>query len=90
MKQFFTVLRFELENYYKNKSFVITTVILMLVLSAIVVVPTMIPGLLDEKEPQKETVMEEDKGEETGEETGIVIQFDDEEFKDYLDGFEIT
>ena len=86
MKQFFTVLRFELENYYKNKSFVITTVILMLVLSAIVVVPTIIPGLLDEKEPQKETVMEEDKGEETG----IVIQFDNEEFKDYLDGFKIT
>lgn len=28
MKQFLTVLQFELNNYFKNKSFVLTTVIL--------------------------------------------------------------
>ena len=90
MKQFFTVLKFELENYYKNKSFIITTAILMLVLSAIVVVPTLIPGLLDEKDPQAESVMEETVEEYKGEETGIVIQFKDEKFKSYLDGFKVT
>ena len=90
MKQFFTVLKFELENYYKNKSFIITTAILMLVLSAIVVVPTLIPGLLDEKDPQAESVMEETVEEYKGEESGIVIQFEDEKFKSYLDGFKVT
>ena len=90
MKQFLTVLRFELENYYKNKSFIVTTVVLMLVLSAIVVVPTLIPGLLDEEEPQSQTVVEETVEEYKGEETGIVIQFEDEKFKEYLDGFKVT
>lgn len=57
MKQFMTVLRFELNNYFKNKSFVITTVLLALLLVAVIIVPTLIPGLLgddssegDEKE----------------------------------------
>ena len=53
MKQFLTVLKFELNNYSKNKSFVITTFILAFVIAAVVIVPTMIPGLLgDDKEPE--------------------------------------
>ena len=49
MKQFMTVLKFELDNYFKNKSFVITTFVLALIIAAVVIVPTMIPGLLDEE-----------------------------------------
>lgn len=50
MKQFLTVLKFELDNYFKNKSFVITTFVLALIIAAVVIVPTMIPGLLDDAE----------------------------------------
>lgn len=50
MKQFLTVLRFELNNYFRNKSFVVTTFILALVIAAVVIVPTMIPGLLGDDE----------------------------------------
>lgn len=49
MKQFLTVLKFELNNYFKNKSFILTTVILALILAAVVAVPPLIPGLLDGK-----------------------------------------
>ena len=48
MKQFCTVLKFELNNYFKNKSFVITTFILAFIIAAVVIVPTFIPGLLGE------------------------------------------
>ena len=53
MKQFLTVLQFELNNYFKNKSFVVTTFILAFVIAAVVIVPTMIPDLLgeDDKAP---------------------------------------
>ena len=46
MKQFLTVLRFELNNYLKNKSFTVTTLILALLMAGVIVVPTLIPGLL--------------------------------------------
>ncbi|MBQ2923798.1 MAG: ABC transporter permease [Tyzzerella sp.] len=65
MKQFLTVLKFELNNYFKNKSFVVTTFILAFVIAAVVIVPTMIPGLLgDDKGPEmggsNEVVLDED------------------------------
>lgn len=50
MKQFLTVLKFELDNYFKNKSFVITTFVLAFIIAAVVIVPTVIPGLLDDEE----------------------------------------
>lgn len=46
MKQFKTVLKFELGNYFKNKSFLITTIIIAVLAIGVVVVPPMIPGLL--------------------------------------------
>lgn len=49
MKQFLIVLKFELNNYFKNKSFMMTTLLLALVLAAVVIVPTMIPGFLDDE-----------------------------------------
>ncbi len=60
MKQFLTVLKFELNNYFKNKSFVITTLLLVLLIVGVIVVPTLIPGLLGPKES--------DNGAETAEE----------------------
>lgn len=60
MKQFLTVLKFELDNYFKNKSFVITTFVLALIIAAVVIVPTMIPGLLgDEEETAEPGISEE-------------------------------
>lgn len=50
MKQFLTVLKFELNNYFKNKSFMITTFILAFIIAAVVIVPTMIPGLLGDED----------------------------------------
>lgn len=52
MKQFLTVLKFELNNYFKNKSFVVTTFLLALIIAAILIVPTFIPGLLGEEDTQ--------------------------------------
>ena len=46
MKQFITVLKFELNNYFKNKSFMVTTILLAVLMVGIIVVPTLIPGLL--------------------------------------------
>lgn len=46
MKQFLTVLKFELNNYFKNKSFMITTILLAVAVAGVIIIPTMIPGLL--------------------------------------------
>lgn len=48
MKHFLTVLKFELNNYFKNKSFLVTTVLIALVIAGIIIIPTLIPGLLDD------------------------------------------
>lgn len=53
MKQFLTVLKFELNNYFKNKSFMVTTIFLAVLMVGIIVVPTFIPGLLGGKESSK-------------------------------------
>lgn len=59
MKQFLTVLKFELNNYFKNKSFIITTVVFAILLAGVVIVPTFIPGLLGGKDTVEE--QEEEK-----------------------------
>jgi len=60
MKQFLTVLKFELDNYFKNKSFVITTFVLAFIIAAVVIVPTMIPGLLGDEVETAETGIPEE------------------------------
>ncbi len=73
MKQFLTVLKFELDNYFKNKSFVVTTFVLAFIIASVVIVPTMIPGLLGEEsetiEPgtSEEIIVEGEGEEEAGE-----------------------
>lgn len=66
MKQFFTVLKFELNNYFKNKGFVITTLILALLVAAVVIVPTMIPGLLGDESDANGPGTQEDAENVTG------------------------
>lgn len=69
MKQFLTVLKFELNNYFKNKSFMVTTLVLAVIMAGIIIVPTFIPGLLkDEPAVTLETaedVVTEDEGEDS-------------------------
>lgn len=54
MKQFMTVLKFELDNYFKNKSFLITTFVLAIIIAGVVIVPTLIPGFLNDEEKTAE------------------------------------
>lgn len=44
MKQFLTVLKFELNNYFKNKSFVLTTIVLMVLAAGIIALPGLLMG----------------------------------------------
>lgn len=81
MKQFMTVLKFELNSYLKNKSFLITTCVLALAIAALVIVPTLIPGLLSEEgetsdtEISEEAIVEEDASEEMGlDSLGIYVE----------------
>lgn len=62
MKQFVTVLKFELNNYFKNKSFMLTTILLAVLMVGAIVVPTFIPGLLKEDSSGKkeETQVQEE------------------------------
>lgn len=66
MKQFLTVLKFELSNYFKKKSFIISTVIIALVMIVGLSIPNFIDmsSILptsDENETKVEEVAEEDK-----------------------------
>ena len=63
MKQFLIVLKFELNNYFKNKGFLVTTFLLAFVLAAIVIVPTVIPGFLDDEPQEEPKIIEEIVGE---------------------------
>lgn len=58
MKQFLTVLKFEIGNYFKNKSFVYTTIILALVVAGVVIIPTFFMGnkKADSEEDSKNVV----------------------------------
>lgn len=85
MKQFITVLKFELNNYFKNKSFVITTFFLALLVVGIITVPTMIPGLLKENDTQKTEAAEETE-EETEEELDTLGIYADREKVGDIDG----
>lgn len=79
MKQFLTVLKFELNNYFKNKSFIITTVLLAVIVAGAVIVPTMIPGLLggDKKENSVEYAEGSAEEEEDLDSLGIFVNTDE-------------
>lgn len=54
MRQFLTVLRFELNNYFKNKSFLATTILLTVLAIGIIVVPGFLMGRDSGKDAGKE------------------------------------
>ena len=45
MRQFLTVLKFELNNYFKNKRFLLTTIVLMILAVGIIAVPGVIMNM---------------------------------------------
>lgn len=53
MKQFWTVLKFELGNYFKNKGFVTATVLIAVILAAVIAVPTLFMGGASESAPDE-------------------------------------
>ncbi|UPA32219.1 ABC transporter permease [Terrisporobacter glycolicus] len=66
MKQFLTVLKFELSNYFKKKSFIISTVIIALVMVIGLSIPNFIDmssilPTTDENQTKVEEIAEEDK-----------------------------
>lgn len=72
MKKFWTILRFELDNYFKSKGFLTATILLTLVIMGVIIVPTMIPGLLgDDKVSESST----DSGEQA-DTLGICVKTD--------------
>lgn len=81
MKQFLIVLKFELNNYFKNKSFMVTTALLAIVVAAVIIVPTMIPGFLDDssQEETSDVYTEEQAAgyEDIGGDLGILFEGDE-------------
>lgn len=69
MKQFFTVLKFELNNYFKNKSFLVTTVLLALLAVGVIVVPALFMG---GGSSQKENGQEEEETMAIFDENGVI------------------
>lgn len=59
MRQFINVLKFELGNYFKNKSFVVVTILLMAAAFAGVAIPAALAGNDKSEEAQEETVPED-------------------------------
>ncbi len=55
MKQFFTILKFELDNYFKSKSYVISTILIAVLAAGIMFVPRVMDALSgDKKSPAVE------------------------------------
>lgn len=50
MKQFLCVLKFEMENYFKNKSFVMVTLLLAVLAAGVVAVPGVVSSFKDKKD----------------------------------------
>lgn len=80
MKQFLTVLKFELNNYFKNKSFMLTTLFLALLMVGIIVIPSIfLPGLIGGSSSGENTAVETEAEEETEDEKdalGIFVNTD--------------
>ncbi len=90
MKQFMTVLKFEMDNYFKNKSFMITTGILMLILCGVIIIPTLIPGLLGDdgkKEALHNHTSYEEKSEDDTSEKDMLGVFVTKDIKEQAESF---
>lgn len=74
MKQFFTVLKFELNNYFKNKSFLMTTVLLAVLAVGAIVVPALFMGVESSK---KEKGQEEAETMAIFDESGVISDLEE-------------
>lgn len=70
MKQFLTVLKFELGNYFKSKSFMTTTILLALVMAGVVVIPPIFMNQDSKEEIMMESASETAAGSEVAKEEG--------------------
>lgn len=86
MKQFLTVLRFEWNNYMKNKSFLLTTILIAAVIVGAILIPPMIPGLLSDSDGSSQGNTQE-ISEEDLENLGIVVRTEELENVDKLLAF---
>ena len=74
MKQFLTVLRFELNNYFKNKSFLLTTIILIVLAVGIIALPGIITAVEGGSSASEESTVEtEESSGESSEETVALL-----------------
>ena len=64
MKQFLTILKFELDNYFKSKSYVISTILIAILAAGIMFVPRIMDSFGSDKETEKEETQEESAGDE--------------------------
>ena len=60
MKKFFTVLKFELDNYFKSKSFIISTILLCILSVCIMFAPRVIDAVKSDSDSDSETEAEID------------------------------
>lgn len=74
MKQFFTVLKFELNNYFKNKSFLMTTVLLAVLAVGAIVVPALFMG---DESSRKEKGQEEAETMAIFDESGVISDLEE-------------
>lgn len=87
MKQFLTVLKFELNSYFKNRSFVLTTVLLAVVMAGVIIIPTFIPGLLTSEKTDSsvnDTATEEEAVPDDPDDLGIYVRAEDVDDVDTL------
>lgn len=61
MKQFLNVLKFELNNYFKNRSFLVTTILLAVLAVGVIVVPGVFMGGKDSSKDSSGTESEQSK-----------------------------
>lgn len=65
MKQFLTILKFELDNYFKSKSYVISTILIAVLAAGIMFVPRIMDAFDSDKETVKEETQEDSAGDES-------------------------
>ena len=73
MKQFLTVLRFELNNYFKNKSFLLTTIILIVLAVGIIALPGIITAVEGGSSASEESTVETEESSGEGAEQTVAL-----------------
>ena len=72
MKQFFTILKFELDNYFKSKSYVISTILIAVLAAGIMFVPRVKDAITGDK---KDSTVQEGTSKENSVPSERPIQF---------------